>query len=110
MKKILLLIIISTFSFSEANYWDQDDNSPFFQQRDNQAHIAINTLISGTVTYYGKNVIGLSDSESFLLGLASGLAFGFIKEKYYDDNFDNEDMKSWALGSVIGSTFVITVF
>ena len=105
MKKIILAILLTTQIFAvDWNRWDDKDKS-FLQQRDNQSHILINAAISGSATYYAKEY-GLSSEEAFLVGLITGLAFGYFKEKVVDVHYSKTDMQSWAAGAVVGSVGV----
>jgi VanZ family protein len=108
--------IISTFLvcsiFVVANFkpndWD-DKDKPFFQQRDNISHFVINGVISGSVTILAKDT-GFSKTESILIGLATGLAFGILKENMYDKNYSVSDMQSWGIGAILGSISVSFTF
>lgn len=112
MKKLILailaiLITLTTFSFGQVNYWNQDDDKPYFQQRDNQAHIAFGAAVSAGVTYYAIEELELTELQAWLLGVAVVTLIGAGKEHFIDSKFDKEDLSGYVLGGAMGSSITI---
>ena len=101
MKKILLILLLTSGLFANDSQYN-DADKPFFKQRDNLAHITLNAGLCWWVTTTARNY-GLSKTQAFLLGTGTGIAFGFFKESVVDKNFDRTDMQSWAIGAATGA-------
>ncbi len=101
MKILLILLMTVNLYAIDWNQWD-DKDKPFFQQRDNQSHIVINGVLSAAITHYAREQ-GFNKYEAFLIGFASATALGYAKEKWYDLNYSDTDMQSWALGAGLGA-------
>lgn len=110
IKAILLSIILSTSLYSaEVNYWNQDDDLPYFYQRDNQSHILFFGVVSATVSYYAIKEFGFTKTEAWLFGVGVSLFIGAGKE-LSDTKFDWNDYSSDALGGIIGSSIIVITF
>lgn len=66
-----LLVILVTFLISSLNandYWNKDDGKPYFQQRDNLAHIGVSGIVSYIASDYALSN-GFTKTESWFIGV-----------------------------------------
>lgn len=108
MKRLLLLLLLTSSLFAES-YWDKDDDKPYFQQRDNLAHIGVATLASYLISDYVIRYHSFTKTEAWFMGFVSSILIGTIKEMT-DKNFDIDDLSGYAVGGAVGSSIVIYRF
>lgn len=94
---------------SWSNPYDQPDKT-FFHQRDKQLHIGFSAAIALTSNAIAHQEFELTYTEAWWVGLVTALAIGAAKEVFYDTNGDWGDMGANAIGGVIGTTGMYTIY
>ena len=103
MKKLLLIIVLSTSLFSES----------FFKQDDKQQHMK-GTAVIAFMSSVVANELGYTVNQSFWIGVASALAVGLAKETYDSRSggtgFSGQDMVADAIGGTLGALPVFILY
>ena len=103
MKKLLITLLLITSL-----------NASLLNEDDKQMHIGATTFFSFAGNALAYKELGFTRNESWFVGFLVGMTVGLAKELYDSRDggtgFDSRDMQANAIGSIIGTTGVWTLY